>query len=156
MEENQTITLPEPDPTPVLLHEKVDGRIKIRLWIYFFVALAVSGTIIYHLISGQGYVIPTCLTFLVGAGLGNIVSRIYKISWDHGAKKVISRLDDLGIVILILYIVFEISRETIVGFFVQGPAVVGLGLALFDGLMVGRVLGIRGKIKEIFEQQNIQ
>jgi hypothetical protein len=80
---------------------------------------------------------------------------MYKISWDQGAQKVIARLDDLGLVILILYIIFESAHKIIVGMFVHGPELVGISLAVFDGILIGRVIGVRGKIQEIFEKQNI-
>jgi hypothetical protein len=92
------------------------------------------------------------LALLLGGGIGVIITRIYKISWDHNAEKVIHHLDLYGIVILVLYGLFEFFRTTIVGYFIQGPSVALTSLALLAGLMIGRVLGIRGKISAVIKE----
>jgi hypothetical protein len=78
-----------------------------------------------------------------------------KLSWDHITGKIISRMDTLGIFLLIIYIPFEIFREKIVGLFVHGPIVFVVSFALLSGIMYGRVLGIRGKIRSLFKEQNL-
>lgn len=78
-----------------------------------------------------------------------------KLSWDHESGKIISRMDTLGVALLLIYIPFEIFREKIIGLFIHGPAVFTVSFALLSGLMYGRVLGIRGKIRSLFKEQNL-
>jgi Kef-type K+ transport system membrane component KefB len=80
---------------------------------------------------------------------------MYKISWDSTAEQVISKFDFFGIVILFLYIGFEIFRERIVEQFVHGPSVVAVSFAVLAGIMYGRVMGISGKINKIFKEEGV-
>ncbi len=92
---------------------------------------------------------------LVGLFVGTIASRILTITWDKGAKKVISRMDIVGATMLIVYTVFELYRSEIVAYFVSEHDIVSVSFALLAGIMYGRLLGIKGKIGEIFEKQKI-
>ncbi len=74
---------------------------------------------------------------------------------NKDAKKVVSRLDTFGIGILILYFLFEILRGNIVGFFTHDVQVATTGFAVLAGIMFGRVLGTRGKIIEVLEEQKV-
>lgn len=80
---------------------------------------------------------------------------MFHTSWNDDAKKIVSRLDMFGGGILILYILFEILREQIVGYFTHDVQVGTVGFAVLAGIMFGRVLGTRGKIIEILKEQNL-
>jgi hypothetical protein len=80
---------------------------------------------------------------------------MFHISWNHDAKKVVSRFDVYGVIILVLYIFFEIFREKIVGYFTHDIQVGTVGFALLAGIMFGRVLGTRGKIMKILKEQHV-
>jgi len=95
------------------------------------------------------------IALLTGIILGILTSRMYHISWDKNAKKVISRLDIYGVIILILYIVLEIFRDRIVGFVTNDFEVGTIGFALLAGIMFGRVLGTRGKIIKVLHEHRV-
>lgn len=92
---------------------------------------------------------------LVGVGIGVVASRMFRTSWNHDAKKVVSRLDIFGVGILISYMLLEVFRGKIVGYFTHGLQVETVGFAFLAGIMFGRVLGTRGRIIEVLKEQKI-
>jgi hypothetical protein len=92
---------------------------------------------------------------LIGLVLGIISARRYHLSWDKDAKKIVSRLDLIGIIILVLYIGFVIVRSKLIGIFVQGPVVGAVSFSITAGVMIGRVVGTRNAIIEILREREI-
>lgn len=91
----------------------------------------------------------------VGIVIGVFTSRMFHTSWNKDAKKVVSRLDTYGIIILVLYFLFEISRERIVGFITHDFETGTIGFAILTGIMIGRVVGTRGRIIDVLKEQKI-
>lgn len=137
------------------LKEKVHKRLRIRIIIYFVISLILIGVSIFHMAKDNASVLLSTVGFLAGNLIGLIVSRMFKISWDHSAEQVISTFDVIGIIVLLGYVAFEIFRTRIVEYFVHGPSVIAVSFAVFAGLMYGRVLGIRGKIISVFREQGL-
>lgn len=133
----------------------IDKRLRFRLRLYFAISLILLGIFIYNLFRGSLRVDYGIIALFAGIGIGIIASRMFHTSWNKDAKKVVSRLDMFGIGILILYIVFEILRERIVGYFTHNTQVGPVGFAVLAGIMFGRVIGTRGKIIEILKEQEI-
>ena len=139
-------------PDPDNIHEHVHEPLLLRLWIYVVLSILILALLVYHALTDHLNITYPSLALLVGTIFGVAITRIYKISWDHNAEKVIYHLDLYGIVLLVLYILFELFRTSIVSYFVHGPSVALTSLALLGGLMIGRVLGIRGKISSILKE----
>jgi Kef-type K+ transport system membrane component KefB len=95
------------------------------------------------------------LGFAIGIMIGIVSSRMFHISWNHDAEKVVSRFDRFGIIVLIFYILLKLSREKIINYFAQGFEVGTIGFAVLAGIMIGRSLGTRGKILQILKEQKI-
>jgi hypothetical protein len=135
--------------------DKVHKKLRTRVMIYAVVSLVVLIISTYHIVQDHGSALYSFIGLVAGTVLGVIVSRMNKISWDKNAMQVISSFDALGIVILVLYVAFEIYRERIVSQFVDVNSAVAVSFAVLAGLMLGRVLGIRGKIRQIFTEEGI-
>ncbi len=133
----------------------LDKRLRFRLRFYFLISLILIGILAYNVLRGALRLDYGLVGLVVGIGLGIITSRMFHISWSKDAKKVVSRLDTFGMGILILYVLFEILRGSIIGFFTHGDQVATVGFAVLTGIMLGRVMGTRGKIIEILEGQKI-
>jgi hypothetical protein len=133
----------------------LDKSLQRRLYLYFGISLVLLGILIYNVLMGSLRFDYGILGLLAGAGIGIVTSRMFHTSWNKNTKKVISRLDTFGIGILLLYVVFEILREPIVGYFTHDSQVGTVGFAVLAGIMFGRVIGTRGKIIEILEEQKI-
>jgi hypothetical protein len=117
--------------------------------------LVLVGILIFNVIRGALRIDYGALGLIAGIGIGIISSRMFHISWNKDAEKVISRLDIYGIIILILYIAFELSREKVVGYFTHDVEVGTVGFAVLAGIMLGRVMGTRGKIIQVLKKQKI-
>lgn len=129
-------------------HEEFLGNgLKVRLYIYIALCIGIIALITYHIVLDSAGIILPIVALLIGAIAGIGFSRIYQISWDENAGKVISRLDAYGAIILAVYACIEIFREKIVEHFVHGPAVAATSLSLLGGLLIGRILGMRRKIR---------
>ncbi len=137
------------------IKDRVHKRLRIRLTIYFIVSILVLGISVFHVISDNASPILSAVGLVLGMIAGIVFSRMQKISWDEKASQVIGAFDAVGIVFLVLYILFEVFRNAIVARFVSGPSLVAVSFALLAGLMYGRVMGTKGKIKEVFEEQGI-
>lgn len=133
----------------------LDKRLKFRLRIYFVIAIIMLGIVFYNFIIGKIGLSFSVFGILMGIFVGIISARMYHISWNHNASKVVGRLDLFGIFILVFYIIFELSRERIVSYFVQGPTVGAISFSILAGIMIGRVLGTRGRIIKVLQQQKI-
>ena len=86
---------------------------------------------------------------------GIISARMYHLSWSKDAKKIVSRLDTVGIIILVCYLVFVLIRSRLIGYFVAAPMVGAVGFSTTAGIMIGRVIGTRNAIIEILKEREI-
>lgn len=133
----------------------IDKRLRFRLRLYFFISLILVGILIFNVGRGSLRLDFGIIALLIGIGLGIMTSRMFHISWNDDAKKVVSRLDLFGIIILIGYIAFEIFREKIVAYITHDFQVGTIGFAVLAGIMFGRFWGTRGKIVQILREQEI-
>jgi hypothetical protein len=133
----------------------LDNRLRLRLRLYFLISLILICVVLYEIISG---VVPLSFAFfgvVFGILLGIVTARMFHLSWNKDVKKIVSRLDMMGGVILVLYIIFAVFRGRIIGHFIHGSAVGGVSVALVTGIMLGRVLGTRGRIMQILKEQRV-
>lgn len=137
------------------LQGRVHKRLRLRLGFYFVISILILGVSIFHVARDNANILFSVLGLLVGGMIGIVVSRIYKISWDENTTQVIARFDAIGIFILAAYIAFELLRDKIVGIFVSDSSVIAVSFAVLAGMLFGRVVGIRGKILEIFKEEGI-
>jgi O-antigen/teichoic acid export membrane protein len=133
----------------------VDNKLKFRLRLYVIISLVMLGVVLYEIFI---HILPlefAAVGILVGLVVGIISARRYHLSWDKDAKKIVSRLDLIGIIILVLYIGFVIVRSKLIGIFVQGPVVGAVSFSITAGVMIGRVVGTRNAIIEILREREI-
>ena len=133
----------------------IDKKLRNRLRVYFVISIVLLGVVIYEVISGLVPLTFALLGVIAGILLGIVTARMFHLSWNQDAKKIVSRLDMFGGVILVLYIIFAIFRGKIIGHFIHGSAVGGVSISIVTGIMIGRVLGTRGRIIQILKEQNV-
>jgi predicted Na+-dependent transporter len=132
---------------PTLNNENVQKGLRVRLGIYITLAILLCAVLFYRILVSHLNLFFPIAGLVIGGIWGFYISRIYKIYWDEKAEKVIFRLDVYSIILLIVYIFFEIYREKIVDYFISGPAIALTSFTLLTGAIIGRVVGIRRKIK---------
>lgn len=133
----------------------IDKRLRIRLRLYFLIAAIMVGIVIFNWAIGKLSLIFSLLGIGGGLIIGIVSSRMFHISWDHDAQKVVSQFDLFGGIILAGYIVFEISREWLFSQYIHGAIAGAITFAFIAGVMIGRVLGTRGKIRQVLKEQKV-
>lgn len=133
----------------------IDKKLRRRLRIYFIISLILIVLLIYDVFNGT--LLPSYGIFGIIGGiiLGIIASRMFHTSWDKNAKQIISRLDTFGIIILIGYIIFAIFRSKLISYFTNGVDVSTVGFAVLTGIMLGRLIGTRGRIIQILKEEKV-
>lgn len=141
--------------TPYDPRQHVHKRLRLRLQIYFVLAVILLATTGYHLLHDDISWWPPLIALVVGAIIGVITSRLFQISWNEEDKRVVSRFDLLGSVILVGYLLFVLFRDQLLQLFVSGPVIFVVTLALFSGTMLGRTIGTGRKIVHTLRQQKL-
>ena len=67
----------------------------------------------------------------------------------------VSRMDTIGVVILVSYIAFAISRKWIFEHWIHGATLTVFTFAIMGGIMLGRLLGMRLNIKKVLTDRGI-
>ena len=133
----------------------IDKKLKFRLRLYVIISLVMLGIVLYEIFIKILPLVFATLGIFIGLFMGIISARMYHLSCDKDAKKIVSRLDVIGIIILISYITFVIVRSRLIEFFVAAPMVGAVGFSITAGIMLGRVIGTRNAIIEILKEREI-
>lgn len=141
-----------PDISHKHLHKHVDRGLRWRLYIYFVLSIVILSAIIYRMIITPSGILYAVAALIVGNFIGIAVSRMYRISWNRKARKIIFRTDVYGIVILVGYFVFEIMGERYIRESFEGAMVFTIVLCLTGGAMFGRGIGISHDIADLLDK----
>ena len=133
----------------------IDKKLLKRMMVYFIMSLVIFTIMIYEVVIWSAPVWIVFIAVVIWLLLGSVTHRIFRISWHEDEKKVISRIDRTGIIILVIYILFSIFRGKIIAYFFQWSAVLAITMSLVFGLMAGRVYGMRKRIMAVLQEQGI-
>jgi len=133
----------------------VDKKLKFRLRLYFIIAVIMFLVVLYDVFTNILSLEFAVVGVIAGIVVGVLSARMYQLSWDKDAEKIVSRLDLAGTVYLVLYIVFAIFRTKIIELFVHGPVIGAISFSIITGVIIGRVIGTRGAILKVLEEQGI-
>jgi hypothetical protein len=127
--------------------KRVSRPIVIQLVVMAVVALvvlvlAVTGVVAGDL--GPGWAVGGLLG---GAVVGVVASRMKLMQWDERAGQVISKIDWLGGVILVGFLVAQLTRTWVLGHWAEGVALTTLGLCVTAGTLAGQVFGTRWAVR---------
>ncbi|EKF86525.1 hypothetical protein [Methanobacterium formicicum] len=141
------------DKSTVISH--LDPRLVRRIRIYTVVMLVMLLVIIFEVLQGAYTIAWAAGGILIGLGIGTLVSRMYRLNWDEDTNQVIGRIDWIGGVILVCYLVFVFTRTHYLSYWIQGTPLLGLIFSLTAGTMLGRVLSTEHGIKKILKTWDI-
>jgi hypothetical protein len=119
------------------------------------VALFLSAAIVVEVVEGRFVLALALIGVCIGLLVGIIVSRSYHLSWDEETHNVIGRIDWIGAILLVCYLVFVFTKSYFAGFYVQGAALFAVVLGITAGTMLGRVLGTRRGINRLLKTLEI-
>jgi predicted histidine transporter YuiF (NhaC family) len=95
------------------------------------------------------------VAIIIGLVAGIVSSRMYKITWNKHEAEVIGKIDLYGIVVLVLFIVFELNRTHVAELFASASSIGSIGFVLITAALFGRILGTSKKILQVLEQEKI-
>jgi hypothetical protein len=80
---------------------------------------------------------------------------MYKISWNKDEAKVVGRIDLYGIIVLVLFIVFELNRDHIASLFAGSETLGSISLVLITETLLGRIIGTAKRILQVLRDEKI-
>lgn len=132
------------------VHRKLLFRLR-RLAIIFIV---ITGILIYEISHNYIAGLLAAAGFFIGMLIGLIVAyRMHNITWYAQTSKAVTKMDRLGIFILVLYLLFVISRRWIFSHWLQGYALSAFSLSTGAGGMLGRLWTTRQKIRQVLKEE---
>jgi F0F1-type ATP synthase membrane subunit c/vacuolar-type H+-ATPase subunit K len=132
------------------VHRKLLFRLR-RLVVIFLIILSI---LIYEISHNYIAAYLAIAGFGVGYIIGNLVSRrMHIISWDAATTKAVTKMDRIGIIILVAYIIFALTRHWIFSYWFTGYGLTAFSLSVGAGGMLGRLWNTRKKIREILKRE---
>lgn len=138
-----------PDITREHLDDHVHPKLRNRVRLYLGISVAIIIAIIYRIIRHGGGVLYPVLALALGLIVGILLSRMFNVSWDKDAEKVVSRVDAYGTIFLVAYIIFEVSGEYFIRQWFEGAEVLTIIISLAGGAVLGRGLGMARKMFQV-------
>jgi hypothetical protein len=134
------------------IHPILQRRIRIFLIMGGVMALIVLRDIAI----GQIDVLLAVISVVLGGAVGYFSSRIFHLSWNKDGAQIIGKIDMIGWIVLGGYVLFEVVRnllfETV---FHTGFSTTAITFAFVAAALVGRVLGLRGRILKILKTEKV-
>lgn len=122
----------------------VDGSIlvKVRIYLAIFLVVLIAGVV--EAARGTGW----SWAYLgggiaVGTVVGVFAARMQRFDWDSFEERVVAKFDVVGIVVLVVYILFAVFRDQVVGAWVPVAYASDASLGVVAGAMGGQVLGVQ-------------
>ncbi len=139
----------------VFMEKNFNPKLRRMLQILLFVSLVLVVYVIYSAIANHANPWFVLSGFIIGIGIGIFFARMFKISWDEHTSQVVYRMDIIGVILLIAFIIFDINRSVIVADFISAPNVKTTSYALLAGIFYGRVVGTGRSIVTVLRTQKI-
>ena len=129
---------------------RVDRALILRLRIYLAIVVVASGvTVVDVMRLGSAAVLPVVLGLVGGVAVGVLASRVSRLSWVRDAGKVVDRIDALGLVVLLGYLLLVVFKKGLLSQWFE-PSLVGVAsTAVLAGLMLGQAAGTAGGIARV-------
>ena len=131
----------------------IDRKLIFRIRIFYVIGIILTGLMLYDVLEGIIGIELSLGGFLLGLFLGFIATRMFMIHWHEERAKVVSRFDTIGIIIMLFYVAFSISRSWLFGHWIHGSVLTAFTYSILAGIMIGRIAGMRLKIKNILSKQ---
>ncbi len=133
--------------------DNIDKKLIRRLRIFFFILCAMIFVSIYQIFVSDIHFLWVCLSVVLGIAVGLVAGRMFSIEWHEEQKVVVGRLDLIGGIVLVLYILFSIARHSIFEHWFTGAKLSAFTLCFVDGAMLGRITSMRFHIKKVLREQ---
>lgn len=137
-----------------LARKHLDRKLIFRLYIFALIFMIMLGILAYDIFRRTiGFTLGGGL--LLGIMIGFVTGRIFVTKWHEQAKKVVTQIDEVGVVVLILYILFSVFRNRIFGHWLHVPILTAFTFSIIGGVILGRLLATTRSIKNILSTRGI-
>ncbi len=133
----------------------IDRKLIFRIRIFYVIGIILTGLMLYDILEGIIGIELSFGGFLLGLFIGFIATRMFMIHWHEEKAKVVSRFDTIGIVIMLFFGAFSVSRAWLFGHWIHGSVLTAFTYTILAGIMIGRIAGMRIKIKSILSKQSL-
>jgi peptidoglycan/LPS O-acetylase OafA/YrhL len=120
----------------------ISSRLRSRLVLFLVIAFALIIFGIYEVATGVTTWQIGLISFIIGGVLGYIYGRLVRVHWNADEEKIVTRLDTIGFIIIIIYVIFSYFRDTLLAHFFTGAALTAIGLIVAGGILIGRFFGM--------------
>ena len=132
---------------------RIDAKLRWRLRLLGVIAVVLVAIVAVQVVRGDLAVGWTALAVAGGTAVGVAVNRMQPLAWDANTGTVIARMDAVGTVNLVAYLVFSLTKGRLIEAWSHaGPeAVASSALAVTAGTLCGRVVAsVRGIRRLLF------
>jgi hypothetical protein len=133
----------------------VDKKLIVKLRVYAIIFLIMCAIGIYDLAMGNIEPLIFIGAVALGIALGFIIGRASNVVWHEETGRAIAKMDILGVIILLAYIVFAIFRRRIFGHWFAGQQLSAFVICFSAGIMLGRFLTLRKMIVRVLKRQAV-
>jgi hypothetical protein len=129
--------------------ENIDKKLLRRIRLFVVILVVMTGVLVYEIFVSDINVLFILLGIIIGIAVGFVIGRILSIEWHTESRKVIARLDFVGIIVLVVYITLSLLRHWIFAHWFACPALTAITVSFIEGVMLGRILSLRFYINKI-------
>lgn len=134
------------------VHRKLLFRFR-RLVVFFIVIVSVVVYEVSHnYIAAYLAVGGLAIGLIIGLVVGK---RMHTISWNAETNKAVTRMDRLGTIILVAYLIFAVGRKWIFSHWLSGYALSAFSMSVGAGGMFGRLYALRQRLRQVLKEEGI-
>jgi hypothetical protein len=134
----------------------VHPSLQRRIRLFLIIGALSLALVAYDVYNGTLSLGIAALAVVIGAVVGVITSRIFNLSWSHDGEQVVGRIDIIGWIVLVAYILFEVARSIFFTSVIHtGSDPTAITYAFVASALVSRVLGLRGRIICVLRQEKV-
>ena len=138
-----------------ITRKHLDRKLIFRLRIFALVFMIMFGILAYDIFQNTISFVLAGGGLLLGIVIGFIAGRMFVTKWHEQANKVVAQIDEVGVGVLILYVLFSVFRNRIFGHWLHGPTLTAFTFSIIGGVMLGRLLTTIRSIKNILSERAI-
>jgi hypothetical protein len=132
----------------------VKKKMIYRLRIFYIVSISMFSFIVYEIAIHSMDILMATTAMVLGIFTGWLAAQRYRLVWDEEASQVITKMDRMGVILLVIYLAFSLSRKWIFSHWLTGEALTLFTLTFGNGAMMARVVCLRKKIRRIIRREN--
>ena len=133
----------------------VEKKLINRLRLFFLLFTLLIIVISYEVSRGYLNVSSVIGAMMIGMMIGAAFVRRKRIYWEEETSTVIARMDKIGIWLLVVYILFAVTRHFALERWFHGQQLTAFSFSLAAGAMLGRLLSVRSQIRQILKERKI-